>query len=641
MRQRAWIYFFSFSCMLGHILPVSALTIVRLGGEDQPLPELDTPFEFVQLAWNEVDEDRHGLSELVEIGPSFIEPLRLDPSVNLAPLLAERGGQVQALTWIGWGPANGRDVAMFDGDPATAFLGDGDWGGDYGVIQQKSMIFDFGGRFLLERIRFFPRDRFLTDRFVQRFIIGLSDGDPLKKGTREYSRGIRESFFDFDLVYDITENTDAVIDLELPAVPVRQLFFEAPENTQGIWEVAEMEIYGNGFAPFASYVSNVIDLGAAASLGQLTWGGSQDEEAKVDLSMRSGVDDDPNTYWRATFRGGERTRFDVNGRPLNLSSYNKLQRGERDGTSHDTENWAFWGAAYDFEAGQGTMVGDGPQRYVQIRADFASGQKAKSRLDYVQFAVSIPPVASEALAEIVPISVPPGQVTSFTYKIKPNLASEDLGFDSIGIDTPSRAGSVDAVRISGAPVAFEVMELEDEGFVIKIPRIDVQRTEELIEVDFQAEVFKFGTVFSGRVFDSERPLEVPQSITAGNADVLEDSDQLSVDLARFGERTIRSLALNPPVFSPNGDGINDVVQIDYDLLNLVGAVPVKAEVYDLSGRSLGVVLSDQMASGRFSAQWDGRDSSGKLLPPGLYLLRLSVEADKGEDARQAILSIVY
>jgi flagellar hook assembly protein FlgD len=48
-----------------------------------------------------------------------------------------------------------------------------------------------------------------------------------------------------------------------------------------------------------------------------------------------------------------------------------------------------------------------------------------------------------------------------------------------------------------------------------------------------------------------------------------------------------------------------------------------------------------MASGRFSAQWDGRDSSGKLLPPGLYLLRLSVEADKGEDARQAILSIVY
>jgi hypothetical protein len=262
-------------------------------------------------------------------------------------------------------------------------------------------------------------------------------------------------------------------------------------------------------------------------------------------------------------------------------------------------------------------------------------------LDYVQFAVSIPPVASEALAEIAPIAVPPGQVTSFTYKIKPKLASEDLGFDSIGIDTPSRAHSVSAVRISGMPVDFEVVEWEDAGFVVKVPRIDVQRTEELIEVDFSAEIFKFGTVFSGRIFDSERPAEVPQNITAGDADVLDDSNRLSVDLARFGERTIRSLAVNPPVFSPNGDGINDVVQIDYDLLNLVGAVPVQAELYDLSGRSLGIVLDEQTASGRFSAQWDGRDRRGNLLPPGLYLLRLSVEADKGEDARQAIISIVY
>ena len=287
------------------------------------------------------------------------------------------------------------------------------------------------------------------------------------------------------------------------------------------------------------------------------------------------------------------------------------------------------------------MVGDGPRRYGQIRADFTSNHDASGQLDYVEFAVSIPPVASEALAEIVPVAVSPGKVTMFTYKIKPNLANEDLGFDSIGIDTPSRASRVDAVRISGVPVAFELIELEDEGFVIRIPRIDVQRTEELIEIDFAAEIFKFGTVFSGRVFDSERPAEVPQSITAGNADEFEDSDKLSVDLVRFGERTIRSLALTPAIFSPNGDGINDVMRIDYDLLNLVGAVPVQAELYDLSGRSRGVVLADQSASGRFSAEWNGRDKSGQMLPPGLYLLRLSVDADKGQDTRQAVLSIVY
>ena len=624
---------------LAYIEPATSLIIYRIGGENIPRPELDSPYEFVQLSWNAIDPAQHGSSELLGIDAPSIRPQQLDPTVNLVPLIGEQGGQILNLVWIGWGPPQQDDFFMFDQDPNTMYLGDGHFAA-HGP-NSKSLTFDFGARLLLERIRFYPRQEHLVDRFVESFRIGISDGDPLKDGTRDVTVGQRGSDLDFDIVHEFSENTEAVIDLKLPPVPIRRLLFEADENTRGIWEVAEIEIYGSGFVPFAGYVSNVIDLGAAASLGQLSWSGQQDEGAQVALSMRSGTDDDPNTYWRSTFRGGERTRYDVNGRPLNLSSYNKLQRGEQDGITHDTENWAFWGAAYDFERGAGPMVGDGPRRYVQIRADFTSTQQASSQLDYVQFAVSIPPVASEALAEIAPIAVPPGQVTSFTYKIKPKLASGDLGFDSIGIDTPSRAQSVSAVRISGMSVDFEVVEWEDAGFVVKIPRIDVQRTEELIEVDFATEIFKFGTVFSGRVFDSERPAEVPQNITAGDADVLDDSNRLSVDLARFGERTIRSLAVNPPVFSPNGDGINDVVQIDYDLLNLVGSVPVQAELYDLSGRSLGIVLDEQTASGRFSAQWDGRDGRGNLLPPGLYLLRLSVEADKGEDARQAILSIVY
>lgn len=185
------------------------------------------------------------------------------------------------------------------------------------------------------------------------------------------------------------------------------------------------------------------------------------------------------------------------------------------------------------------------------------------------------------------------------------------------------------------------MSMDELGFVVKIPRIDVQRTHELIEVEFQAEVFKFGTVFSGRVFNSRHPFEVPQSVTPGDADKLEDSSQLSVDLSQFSERLIRKLTLNPPAFSPNGDGINDVVWIEYELVNLVGSVPVRAEVYDLSGRSVGVALDGQAGSGRFTEAWNGRDGSGSVLPPGLYILKLSLDADKGVDVRQAVVSLVY
>ena len=174
---------------------------------------------------------------------------------------------------------------------------------------------------------------------------------------------------------------------------------------------------------------------------------------------------------------------------------------------------------------------------------FTSTQTDGSQLDYVQFAVSIPPVASRALAEIVPVSVPPGQMTSFTYKLRPTIDSEDLGFDSIGIDTPTKAKSVDQVRISGVPVDFEVVEMGETGFVVQIPRIDIQLTTELIEVDFQAEVFKFGTVFSGRLFDSQQPLEVPQSIAAGDADELADSNRLSVGAGAF--RRTRDRLVDP------------------------------------------------------------------------------------------------
>ena len=48
-----------------------------------------------------------------------------------------------------------------------------------------------------------------------------------------------------------------------------------------------------------------------------------------------------------------------------------------------------------------------------------------------------------------------------------------------------------------------------------------------------------------------------------------------------------------------------------------------------------------VASGRFSTQWDGRDDGGKILPPGMYILRLEVAADQGTDSVERIISLAY
>ena len=636
-----WVLLLVVGCGLEQYL--DALTVYRIGGRGLPPPELlaEEGVEFVQLEWEDVDSKRHGVSHLVEMDTDFIEPQRLDPEVNLTPVIKERGGDILGLTWQGWGGHQDNDGVMFDGDHTTAFLGDGDWGGDYGSLKNKALIFDCGGLFTIERIRIFPRSKFETSRYIQRFIIGTSDGDPLKDGTREHAYGARGSVYDFDVAYQFVDNTTSVMELNMPLEPIRKILFEAEENTRGIWEIAEFEIYGAGFAPVSNYVTNIIDLGMDSSLGELSWSGAADPGAEVDLIMRSGDDEDPNIYWRLTFRGDERSYFGANGKALTLSTYNRLERGERTGITPDTQNWSEWSRPYDFALGGDALVGNKPRRYLQFQAEIRSLKNSGARLNYLQFTVSDPPVVSRALAEIAPAQTIAGEMTRFTYAILPQLAEEDLGFDIIEIETPVEVASIDEVRIDGNGVGFDLVRSDEQGFAIKVPRIDLQRTGELVEVDFQVEVFRFGTVFTGRVSNSEKPLEVRQTLTPGDADPRIEGNTLSVGLLDLENKAINSLKLISSIFTPNDDGVNDELQIEYELLNIFGMVSVAMDLYDLSGRWVGTVHRGRVSSGRFGLAWDGVLASGKIPVPGSYFLRLEVDSDRRKETLERVISLAY
>ena len=223
----------------------------------------------------------------------------------------------------------------------------------------------------------------------------------------------------------------------------------------------------------------------------------------------------------------------------------------------------------------------------------------------------------------------------------PRLAADDLGFDAIEIDTPTRAEGIDAVRYSGEAVAFEVRRLDERGFEIGVPRIDQTRDGELIEVIFRCEVFKFGTLFAGRVHDSTRPREVRQAVTPGEVVESVEGNTLSVGLTQLAGQVVGALRLVPAAFTPNGDQINDAVRIEYDLLNVLGNAEVAVVIYDLRGTRIGEVFRGPAQSGPFAAVWDGRDATGVLLAPGLYVLRLEVETDGGTQARSRVVAVTY
>ena len=446
-------------CTLGALVacafgagPVDTLTVYRLGGEKLPVPNKANQegIDFVQLSWAEVDVDLFGSHRYLEIGES-VTPVRLDPEVNMGPRIRELGGRILFYDPIdGWEEdLRSQGLAIMDGDYGTAFQGNRDLTPFSAEDPfSRAIWIDFASLLPIRRVVFQPRPEFLKRRFVRDFIIGTNDGDVRKRGTRAYKHPGRFQIVDFDAVYNVTGNRNPVVDLEFPDFRLPRCCSSRPKGTG---RIAELEIYGDGFVSRAGYLSNIFDLGGRSILGDLTWSGKQDPGAAIELSMRTGDDEDPNSYWRRTFRGDERTRFDQDGNLLNRSSYNRLEGGEKADIRPDRENWGFWTGPFDFGEGGSDRVDGRPRRFLQIKADFTSTKGTSgSILSYVQFEVSSPPLASEVVAEIFPDEVRLGEATSFTYKLLPRIQGDDLGFDSIQINTPASPANVDEVRIGQA-----------------------------------------------------------------------------------------------------------------------------------------------------------------------------------------------
>ena len=162
-----------------------------------------------------------------------------------------------------------------------------------------------------------------------------------------------------------------------------------------------------------------------------------------------------------------------------------------------------------------------------------------------------------------------GQPQQFTYVLRPTIGVDNGGFDRLEVATAARLGSVTHMRIGDEPLAYAVEKAEPHRVVVSFPRLTAQDSGALVEVVFEAEMLRYGSAFSVRVWDSAQPLEVPQSVQEGDATPAYEDNRVWV-ATKAEHQGVLQISRKPAVLTPNGDERNDTVGMGYRLIELTG-----------------------------------------------------------------------
>jgi len=577
------------------------------------------------------------------------------PNVNLGPGSLSRGGRIAVIpggsraTEANDHPQPG-STALFeegirepfraaelllDGDATTAFDPD-----DYAVSRATAIHIDLGGVFRISRIRVFPRlDSQHSIRFPQVFEISTYDGSdedvPLVMDANSTSARFRQ-VRDFSRV---KRNPAPIVDQLVASRDVRYVRVNIKEERP--WELAEVEVYSDGTLPMGEFVSHPLEGPGATNREGVVWGevryeGGGANPLPILLQTRTGPTPQPMLHYR--YSGME-------WQPVLVprARYEQLLPEER-GPVVPNPAWSSWETV-----GDDVVRSPSPSRYIQFRVLMAAPGTVLRRL---VFGFISEPLALQLQAEIDPVTAELGEETLFQLSIQVYMMTEKLkrvassGFRQIRVATPATVSRVEEVLVGGEPALHTVSYRPGEGFIVNLGR-RILRDGTFVQITFSGAIFRDGTRFEVRAVGqvvSEAGLDsVYQVAQPGNVDPTTPGGELTVRLGQPND--VSGLLANhrgePAIITPNGDGVNDMARIRYDLLKLTVAGRVRVGIHDLSGRCVRKLFDGEEASGHHTHVWHGTDGGGARVPAGLYVYRIEARASGTTDAAQGVVGVAY
>jgi len=582
---------------------------------------IDLEDELVQVIRIEATRAMEGAPVLAEIEAKAFGD-------NIAFDLIAKGGSIDveaAIVAIAGSPA-----VMFDGNLSTMWrvnpLAKGSSGGsatfgDYRV--------DLGATYWIDSVWFLgeplgipPRRRHFYANFLAYQVL-YSNGSRAPDGTLAWqelasSRVDPRNLFDFrNFRHDVAPVAARYLRLFYPTSQGGNIIGggQSGQNTNrldGLGLVSEFQVYGDGHPARIVLRSPVIDLGSDWNITEIEWDAAAPPGAQFLLRSRSGDQVVEENHY-----------FDKNGKEVTQKRYEKLIksfRGPIETNLQPGAGWSTWSEEYIESSTR--FRSPSPRRYVQLEAEMLSAApQTRIALDELALVYSRP-LARTALGEVHPAFVEPGTYTEFTYFLHPEFTRDSQGFGALALEA-SVPLTFRELQIDGTTTDVEITET-DAGLHLRLPT--PLSAAERVELHFAATVFQNNTRF--RAFlERESGIEtLRQQVDPGDAapemDGSGDAITLPVD-----QDLLARLDIGAGLFTPNNDGINDALEISFDVLKVIDARPVEARIYNLHGQLVRTLNEAPGVAGHYQLSWNGRDNSNAMTPPGLYLFHLQIAGD--------------
>ena len=447
-------------------------------------------------------------------GSTWLSPVRLDSTLNLVALLAERAQRGEYGTDIAIVPSEeGVRIEVADPFNTTAYGGtkknrakmaDGDLFTAYGLTTRDANArFDlrFQGYYYIHRIVFQPRpsvpEATMRDYWV-------------RYGNAAHISNNRLSVFPFVIPAQVGQQIPVIKDISLDQPLLMGMVDILSRHPPGeYWEIAEVEIYGDGYPTDGFYASEIIDLGVnppgvrryaqqwdrykladrtevesqfpgqgsnSVIWGKVRWKARRlGEGGDVRIQFRAGNSLDTHIYQRRVGKDVVDLR-DENGQTLDAFSWANLNSPVRVPEhnlpynelgaplgSDGPKGWSFWSASLRYEDGlidetrpaeeSGILLPlPGQTRYLQFRIFFNSLQHSAVLFDYLEFEYDVPVVGQGVRGEVFPPQALLGEETAFRYFLKPFFDPNDQrGFNRIEIAVPSSDTRIQTLKVDDQP----------------------------------------------------------------------------------------------------------------------------------------------------------------------------------------------